>query len=34
VNVIWLAKNPELEMQSKYHAALFTGLIFNHGDEF
>ena len=34
VSTIWLAKAPQLQLQSDHHAPLFTELIFNYGDQF
>ncbi|MPQ48353.1 helix-turn-helix domain-containing protein [Marinifilum sp. N1E240] len=34
VDVIWLGKSTELNVESSHHAALFTELIFNYGDNF
>jgi len=34
VDLIWIAKASNLKLESVHHAALFTELIFNYGDEF
>ena len=34
VETIWVAKKDELEVHRSHHAALFTELIFNYGDQF
>lgn len=34
VNLIWIGKGQGVDLQSSHHAALFTELIFNYGDQF
>ncbi len=34
VNLIWIGKGQDVDLQSSHHAALFTELIFNYGDQF
>ena len=34
INLIWIGKEQGMDLQSTHHAALFTELIFNYGDQF